>query len=185
MKNFFLLVSVCLIAAPALEAQTKIDTLDFKTGMNRILGDYANGFENLKAEDTCKYYCKMNIVIPDLPDMAVNNIGYDNYCTLVHSHLGPKADKADSTGVEVMLAGMKTTLKDVAVKLFGKMVGEETECKIEDIDRCRDYVLRPKKVKAGDSYLRISMKTTQTFSEDGLKIFWYTTIMLTKERWTE
>ncbi len=171
MRKHFAFIFSCFFAAATLHGQSTIDTVDFKTGVTRILKDYTNNFGNIK-DSTCVAACELNIFIPEGGDFhsAVRQKYYaegKTYASFIlyyydykdiHSEavFGPDMDQ---NSIAIKFEEMKTILLHAYEELFEKIDVYNPNCSYnkEHID-CKYYTLKPLNLNEGDTFVDVDME---------------------------
>lgn len=196
LKNI-LIVSILSLSICNSFTQVKMDTVNFKTGVERILADHPSKFQNIKVSDTCDNFCPLKFYINDsfYPFCEVSPT-YDrekNYsCTITYSNYDFQPENSvkyrgytdtDSLTMNNFMAEIKKTLFDAVQKTFGTVKANEYNCDIiSDKETCREYILQTEDINQDHEYFEVKLKMVKEYVKDG-STYWYTSIQFEMNKW--
>ena len=186
----------CLTISSML-AQANIETVDIKTGIERIVADYPSKFQNIKVMDTCHTFCQLNFYIagsyyPYCEVSTSYSRDPNNICSITFSNYNyPEAlsikysdyPNTDTLTMKNLRADIKTAIYDAVLKTFGNVTVTESDCKsLDGNDICKKYRLQTEDVNTNHEYFEVEMKMTTKNLNDGTT-YWYTNVYFEMQKW--
>ena len=196
MKNIFTLciVSLCTFHS---YSQVKIDTVNFKMAVERILADYPSKFQNIKAVDSCITFCPLDFYVNGLyyPFCEVSRTydkEVDYSCTLTWSNYDFHPDNSekyrqytdtDSLTMHNFRNEIQKTIEDAIQKTFRSAEISEYNCDVlSNKEFCKEYILRTEVLNNDNEYFEVKLKMITELVKDG-STYYYTTVQFEMNKW--